>query len=31
MIKKEVLDSFDKSIKTILFNPSKILHLYNLI
>ena len=29
--KKEVLDSFDKSIKTILFNPSKILDLYNLI
>ena len=29
--KKEVLDYFDKSIKTILFNPSKISHLYNLI
>ena len=29
--KKEVLDYFDKSIKTILFYPSKISHLYNLI
>lgn len=29
--KKEVLDYFDKSIKTILFNPSKISDLYNLI
>ena len=26
--KKEVLDYFDKSIKTILFNPSKIKQLY---
>ena len=29
--KKEVLDYFDESIKTILFYPSKISHLYNLI
>jgi len=29
--KKEVLDCFDNSIKTILFNPSKISDLYNLI